>query len=81
MRWSLTGAAAAYQLQHYYKAPEIPLFIETVTDKVSRRLRLLPDKNGPITLLRPLGAAFLEGNLRDNRRPSLADLRRADALT
>ena len=55
MRWSLTGAAAAYQLQHYYKAPEIPLFIETATDEVSRRLRLLPDKNGPITLLRPFG--------------------------
>ena len=55
MRWSLTGAAAAYQLQHYYKAPEIPLFIETATDEVSRKLRLLPDKEGPITLLRPFG--------------------------
>jgi len=55
MRWSLTGAAAAYQLQHYYKAPEIPLFIETATDELTRRLRLLPDKEGPITLLRPFG--------------------------
>jgi hypothetical protein len=55
MKWSLTGAAAAYHLQHYYKAPEVPLFVETSSDETFRKLRLLPDRNGPITLLRSFG--------------------------
>jgi len=55
VKWSLTGGPAAYQLQHYYQAPEIPLFVETATDQLLRKLRLLPDRNGPITLLRSFG--------------------------
>jgi len=54
-KWSLTGAAAAYRLHHYYKAPDIPLFFDTATDETLRKLRLLPDRDGPITLLRAFG--------------------------
>ena len=42
-------------LHHYYRAPEIPLFVEMAPDELLRKLRLLPDRNGPITLLRSFG--------------------------
>ena len=54
-KWSVTGGPAAFQLQHYYRAPEIPLFVEMAPDELLRKLRLLPDRNGPITLLRSFG--------------------------
>ena len=55
VRWSLTGGPAAYGLQHFYRGSEIPLFIKTFSDTTIRHLRLLPDAQGPITLLRSFG--------------------------
>jgi len=55
VRWSLTGGPAAYELQHFYRGTEIPLFINTFSDTIIRHLRLLPDAQGPITLLRSFG--------------------------
>jgi hypothetical protein len=54
-RWSLTGGPAAYELQHFYRGAEVPLFIDKVADTTIRHLRLLPDAEGPIILLRPFG--------------------------
>jgi hypothetical protein len=54
-RISLTGGPAAARLQRYYEAPEVPLFIDTWNASVREALRLLPDKEGPITLLRAFG--------------------------
>jgi hypothetical protein len=55
VRWSLTGGAAAYQLQRFYKGADLILFLENPTQEIARQLRLLPDKEGPITLLRAFG--------------------------
>jgi hypothetical protein len=55
VRWSLTGGPAAHELQHFYRGTEIPLFINTFSDTTIRHLRLLPDAQGPITLLRSFG--------------------------
>jgi hypothetical protein len=56
LRWSLTGGSAAYELQHFYRGPEIPIFVESFSEQFSRAMRILPDVNGPLVLLRPLGA-------------------------
>lgn len=57
VRWSLTGGAAAYQLQRFYKGADLVLFVENPTPQMARKLRLLPDREGPITLLRAFGTS------------------------
>ena len=54
-KWSLTGGLASYQLQRFYKGTELILFLDSFSDQIVRKLRLLPDTNGPITLLRGFG--------------------------
>jgi hypothetical protein len=64
--WAVTGAPAAFQLQHFYRGEEVAVFIGTAPDRLTRDLKLLPDKNGTITLLRKFGTLFpwrLEGGL------------------
>jgi hypothetical protein len=55
VHWSMTGGPAANALQHFYRGPELPLFVEPFSDSLRRRLRLLPDKTGPLIFLRPFG--------------------------
>lgn len=55
IRFSLTGAVGANQLQHFYRGPDIVLFIDAAGDAVRRAWRLMPDQNGPIALLRAFG--------------------------
>jgi hypothetical protein len=43
-------------LQRFYKGAELVLFVENPTQQIARQLRLLPDREGPITLLRAFGA-------------------------
>ena len=52
---ALTGAAAAYVLQRFYHSPEVTLFVSRTDAAALRSLRLQPDKEGPITLLRAFG--------------------------
>jgi len=54
-KWSLTGGPAAYELQHFYKGLEIPVFVDSLSDQSIRELRLLPDKTGPLIFLRSFG--------------------------
>lgn len=54
-KWSLTGGPAAFELQHFYKGPEIPVFVDSLSDQFIRELRLLPDKAGPLIFLRSFG--------------------------
>lgn len=54
-KWSLTGGPAAFELQRFYKGPEIPIFAESPTDATIRELRVLPDRDGPLILLRAFG--------------------------
>jgi len=55
VRWSLTGGPAAYALQHFYRGQQLPLFLESFSDSLRRRLRLIADKAGPAIFLRPFG--------------------------
>jgi hypothetical protein len=54
-RYSLSGGPAAYRLQRFYKGPHAAVFIEPVTLASPQRLRLLPDREGPVTLLKAFG--------------------------
>lgn len=55
LKWSLTGGPAAFELQPFYKGPEIPVFVESLSEAVGRELRVLPDRNGPLIFLRAFG--------------------------
>jgi len=54
-RYSLTGGPAAYRLQKFYRGPEAPIFVDMAREGIARRLRLLPDREGPVTLLKAFG--------------------------
>jgi hypothetical protein len=54
-KWSLTGGPAAYELQHFYKGIEIPVFVDSLPDSSIRKLLLLPDKTGPLIFLKSFG--------------------------
>jgi hypothetical protein len=55
VRYALTGGAAATVLQRYYRAREVSMFIEPAHRSTAQELRLLPDREGPVTLLRAFG--------------------------
>lgn len=54
-RWSLTGGPAAFALQRFYRGTETPFFVERWTDAVPKRLRIIPDKTGPLIVFHPFG--------------------------
>jgi hypothetical protein len=56
--WAVTGAPAAFRLQRFYRGEQLPVFLGTVPDRLTRDLKLLPDKNGTVTLLREFGTLF-----------------------
>jgi hypothetical protein len=53
--YALSGGPAADAMQHYYRGSEAPLFLAHPDTAILRHLRLLPDRNGPVILLRPFG--------------------------
>jgi hypothetical protein len=55
VRYSLSGGAAADLLQRFYRGPEVTLFLEPSTRAIAQQLRLLPDREGPITILSAFG--------------------------
>lgn len=55
LKWSLTGAPAAFELQRFYKGSDIPIFVESLPEATLRELRVLRDRNGPIIFLRAFG--------------------------
>jgi len=55
IRWSVTGGPAAHALQEFYRGLELPIFVDSFPDQLRRRLRILPDKSGPLILLRSFG--------------------------
>lgn len=58
IQWSVTGGPAAYALQKFYRGLELPVFINAFPGEVRRRLRILPDKTGPLILLRSFGTVL-----------------------
>jgi hypothetical protein len=55
IRWSVTGGPASYILQKFYRGLELPVFIDSFTDQFRRKLRVIPDKSGPLIFLRSFG--------------------------
>lgn len=55
LKWAITGAPAAYALERFYRGEDLPLFAEPVAPALQRALRLVPDRHGPVTLLRAFG--------------------------
>jgi hypothetical protein len=55
IRWSVTGGPAAHALQKFYRGLELPTFVDSFPDQLRRRLRILPDKSGPLIFLRSFG--------------------------
>jgi len=50
--YALTGGPAADAIQHFYRSSEVPVFLNA---EHHRALRLLPDRTGPVVLLKPFG--------------------------
>lgn len=55
VRYALTGGPAAGLLQHFYQGPDVPLFLQPSERAVIQELRLLPDREGPVTILKAFG--------------------------
>jgi hypothetical protein len=55
IRWSVTGGPASYALQKFYRGLELPVFIDSFTDQLRRKLRIIPDKSGQLIFLRSFG--------------------------
>jgi hypothetical protein len=55
LQWALTGGAGAYELDPFYRGEETPVFLSSYGQVLQRELMLLPDRQGPITLLRLFG--------------------------
>lgn len=49
--WAVTGAAGAYELERFYRGETTTIYLQDFTPETQRKLRLLPDANGPLTLL------------------------------
>jgi hypothetical protein len=55
VRYSLSGGPAADLLQHFYRGPEVTLFLRPSRRAIAQELRLLPDREGPVTILSAFG--------------------------
>ena len=55
LRYALSGGLAADFLQHFYHGTEVPLFLTPWARNVAQQLRLLPDRDGPVTILNAFG--------------------------
>lgn len=55
VRYALTGGPAATVLQRFYRGPDVSMFIDPASRHTAQELRLLPDREGPVTLLRAFG--------------------------
>ena len=59
IQWALTGGAGAYELDRFYRGEEIVVFVPNLTRDLQQQLKLLPDRQGPITFLRMFSPGIL----------------------
>jgi len=59
--WAWSGGAAALRLTGHFRGEDSVLWIPEPTSDLLRRLKVLPAKDGPLTILRPKGTLMLEG--------------------
>lgn len=64
VRYAVTGGAAADLLQRYYRGAETVLYVEGGVKSTAQALRLLPDREGPVTLLEAFGEVVYWGERR-----------------
>jgi hypothetical protein len=57
--WALTGGTGAYELDRFYRSAEIVVFVPTLTRGFQQQMKLLPDRQGPITFLRMFSPGVL----------------------
>lgn len=55
LRFSLTGGSAAHRLQRFYRGVDTVSFLDGSVAAALKTLRLLPDRDGPITFLSAFG--------------------------
>ena len=63
--WAVTGGPAACAPQRFYHDAQVPLLIPQLTPEVQRELRLVPDRDGPVVLLRAFGTRYAWRRLGD----------------
>jgi hypothetical protein len=55
---AVAGGPAAFSLDRFYRGERITVFLANAPQNLNRELKLLPDTNGPATLLRTFGTIF-----------------------
>ena len=55
LQYALTGGPAAEAMQHLFHSSEAPVFLAPPDAAILRALGLLPDRTGPVVLLKPFG--------------------------
>jgi hypothetical protein len=58
VRWALSGGAGAYELERFYRGEQTVAFVSGLDPEHRKALKLLPDKSGPITLLKSFGSSL-----------------------
>lgn len=58
LQWALTGTPAAHALQRFYRSEQVPIFVTDWPVELQRELKLLPDSDGPLTVLRAFGDRY-----------------------
>lgn len=53
--WAVTGGPAAFRLERFYRGDQVPVFLTHIGPELQRELRLVPDRDGPVVLLRAFG--------------------------
>lgn len=56
--WAATGGPAAYALERYYRGEQVPVFLAAFNPELRQELKLVPSRNGPVTLLRAFGKLY-----------------------
>jgi hypothetical protein len=52
LTWAISGGQGAYALQRFYRDDQTDVFTAALPSELQRELRLVPDREGPIVLLR-----------------------------
>src|SRR5580704_1548966 len=59
-KWALTGTAAAFKSQGFYRGHNTTIFIDELPPIMIEQLRLLPSATGPVTFLRTFGELVVD---------------------
>lgn len=62
-KWALTGTAAAFKSQGFYRGHNTTIFIDELPPIMLERLRLLPSATGPVVFLRTFGELVVDGEI------------------